>query len=157
MEIKDILDKDKTPIFACIGAKYSFYDNTSNRIGDRLKERGLKCVLNFNNINMQSKVEELEALVSITDKPQIIAIDLSHSFKHNNKYNCSKTGIKPGSGLGRNHASIGDVSIKVMLNAFEDIKTNLDIIMSICKEDGNKDIIKTEQKIADEICEFYGV
>ena len=55
MEIKDILDKDKTPIFACIGAKYSFYDNTSNRIGDRLKERGLKCVLNFNNINMQSK------------------------------------------------------------------------------------------------------
>ena len=71
MDIKDILDKDKTPIFACIGAKYSFYDNTSNRIGDTLKQHGLKVVLNFNNVNMKKKLRELDKVVRSVDNPQV--------------------------------------------------------------------------------------
>ena len=157
MDIKDILDKDKTPIFACIGAKYSFYDNTSNRIGDTLKQHGLKVVLNFNNVNMKKKLRELDKVIRSVDNPQVIAIDLSHSFKHNNKYYCSKSGIKPGSGIGRTHKSIGDVSIKIMLNAFEEVKDKIDVLVLVSKEDGNKEIHETEKHIADTICTFYDV
>ena len=157
MDIKDILDKDKTPIFACIGAKHSFYDNTSNRIGDVLKQHGLNVVLNFNNVNMKKKLRELDKISRSVNNPQIIAIDLSHSSKHNNKYYCSKNGIKPGSGIGRTHKSIGDVSIKVMLNAFEEIKDKIDILVFVSKEEGNKEIFKTEKHITDTICTFYNV
>lgn len=157
MRIEDILDINKTPIFACIGAKYSFYDNTANRIGYKLKEHELKAVINFNNINMQEKLEELETLISTVDNPQIIALDLSHSFKHKKKYYCYNTGILPGSGLGYVHKEIGDVCIKIMLNAFEDIQDKADILVALSKERGNRDIFNTETKIANRICDFYGV
>ena len=111
MQIEDILDKNKTPIFACIGTRESFYDNTSNRIGERLKEHGLNVVLNFDNETMQSKLTELETLLFSVDNPQIIALDLVYSdkYKKTDPYYCYKKGINPGSAFNHKHAPIGDV------------------------------------------------
>lgn len=157
MDIKDILDKDKTPIFACIGTKKSFYDNTSNRIGDILKTFGFKVVFNFNNINMKDKLYELDDMMEETDNNQVIALDLSHSSlnKTSKAFYCYRDGISPGSALGRTHAPIGDVCIKICLNHFEDIKCDTDMLIAISKQSGNTKIHKTEIEIANIIHEFY--
>lgn len=150
-----VLDIKRKPIFACIGTKQSFYDNTSNRIGDLLKLKGFEVVLNFNSINMNKKRKELYEIANKYDNPQIIAIDLSLIDK-DVEYEYQNCGIKPGSGLGKKHDTIGEVSIKINLNKFEKIQSKLDIAIIISKKTGNKKIYKTEKKIVNELVTFYG-
>lgn len=156
MEILDEF-KDKTPIFACIGTKKSFYDNTSNRIGYILKENGFNVVLNLNSVNMQNKLKILEKIQNKIENSFIIAIDLSVSENRKSviPYKISKSGIKPGSFLNKKHKELGDVSIKIFVDYFEKVENDFDVLEVICKSNGNKKIHEIEKEIANKLINYY--
>lgn len=155
--MQDILDKKKEPLFVCIGTKGSFYDNTSNRIGKRLLNEGFDVILECDTSNMKRKLKQIKAYNK--DKYQVIAIDLSYNSEYDQKakltHSYSKGGIIPGGALGRKYEPIGDVSVKIYLQAVEDIKNKVDLLMALCKTSGNTSIYQTEDKIFNELKDFY--
>lgn len=158
VNLSKYLSKDKIPLFVCIGSKLSFYDNTSNRIGKYLEANGFNVIRNVDNINIIDKYEEIDKYSE--EIYEHIAIDLSYDSKYEERnkqraYKVEKYGIKPGSGIGRSHKTIGSVSIHITLNYFEDVRNGLDVILNITKQIGNKEIHKVEKEIVEKIKEFY--
>lgn len=155
---KRYLDTSKTPLFICIGSELSFYDNTSNRIGDKLKRLGFNVVMNISSNNFEEKYKEVKKYSKETY--QHIAIDLSYDgkFKEREKqspYALIKLPINPGSALGKSHKTLGDVSIHITLNYFEEINNGLDVIKCVTLQEGNKEIYEIEREIVEKIKTLY--
>lgn len=156
--MNNVLNVNKKPLFVCIGTPRSFYDNSSNRIGKKLKEFGFDVIMNLDAKNLKERREEIKKYDK--DKYQVIAIDVSYDKNYDyekkitHKY--SKKPIYPGRAVGHTLKPIGDCSIRIFIQYLVNIKNYLDLVTAICSKTGDEKIYKLEEKIANEIKEYYG-
>lgn len=154
---KRYLDTSKMPLFICIGSELSFYDNTSNRIGEALRGLGFNVITNIGSRNFEEKCREVK---KYGEEYQHIAIDLSYDSKYSERlkqspYSLIKVPTMPGSALGKTHKALGEVSIHINLNYFEDVNNALDVIRCITLQEGNKEIYVYEKEIVEKIKKLY--
>lgn len=151
------LNKNKTPVFICIGAKRSYYDGIAYRIGVALKKEGHIVINDINNVNMEKKLEEVMEYKG-NNNYELIAIDLSIT-NQNDMYSFGvlNSGIKPGNALGRLHRRLGSKSIHIFYK-IEGECVGLEDIFELCKGHDkihDEKFEKLEKTIIEKLIKYY--
>lgn len=115
----NMVDRDKMPIFVCIGTMKVNFDSVGPRLGTLLKDEGyIVFGTETEQIHALNYEASIRKIVSMYDSSlyQIIPVDATAHVKALNRlkdYTVYQEACKPGSGSGKNLSRLGTVFIGI--------------------------------------------
>lgn len=146
MELVDLIDTKRIPVFACIGTMRMLEDSIGPRVGSLLKSAGYYVVGDMDNtLNAKTIPDMVQKYLTLNkDIYQIIAIDCClFNCVTEKPYQVINSSTNPGAAIGKSLPSIGEISIHCDINHEIEISRELKrqkfLLSSI-----NQQIIKTD-------------